>query len=168
MSGSDKSKQRESPPKSPKPSDRGPQNIIEFIDSQAPNTKSAIQRHTAQHAAAQRREARLQAVREGVRPRNLQWQRRSSPDAPHSRATAATRGSSHSSSPASSLQSNPFSFDNVSASDLNDPSGVSVSGSLAQPRRSSEHIPTYSPFEESVLLHRCKSALKLKPAIIIE
>src|SRR5271154_5343723 len=164
MSGSDKSKQRESPPKSPKPSDRGPQNIIEFIDSQAPNTKSAIQRHTAQHAAAQRREARLQAVREGVRPRNLQWQRRSSPDAPHFRATIATSGSSLSPSPASSLLSGPFPFDNVSTSDLNDPSGVSVPESLAQPRRSSEHVPTYSPSEESILQHRCKSVFKLEPA----
>lgn len=55
---------------------QGPANIIEFVDSQDPNVKSAIQRHTAYHSAAQRREARLRSLRRGNQPRYLEWGRR--------------------------------------------------------------------------------------------
>jgi hypothetical protein len=55
---------------------QGPGNIIEFVDSQDPNVKSAIQRHTAYHSAAQRREARLRSLRRGTQPRYLEWGRR--------------------------------------------------------------------------------------------
>jgi hypothetical protein len=54
----------------------GPANVIEFVDSQDPNVKSAIQRHTAYHSAAQRRDARLRSLRRGTQPRYLEWGRR--------------------------------------------------------------------------------------------
>ena len=54
---------------------------FEFIDSQNPNTKSQIQRHTAHHAVQQRREAARQRLsRESSTPRILEWQRRSNPE----------------------------------------------------------------------------------------
>lgn len=56
--------------------DSGPSNVIEFVDSQDPNVKSAIQRHTAYHSAAQRREARLRSLRRGSQSRFLEWSRR--------------------------------------------------------------------------------------------
>lgn len=56
-------------------------NIIEFVDSQDPNVKSAIQRHTAYHSAAQRREAKIQSLRRGSQSRYLEWGRRPGPDA---------------------------------------------------------------------------------------
>ena len=55
---------------------QGPPNIIAFVDSQDPNVKSAIQRHTAYHSAAQRREARMQSLRRGTQSRYLDWGRR--------------------------------------------------------------------------------------------
>ena len=55
---------------------QGPANIIEFVDSQDPNVKSAIQRHTAYHSAAQRREARMQSLRRGTQSSYLDWGRR--------------------------------------------------------------------------------------------
>lgn len=51
--------------------------LITFVDSQDPNSRSAIQRHTAHHSNAQRRNARLQSLR-STRPRLLEWQRRPS------------------------------------------------------------------------------------------
>lgn len=51
-------------------------NVIEFVDSQDPNVKSAIQRHTAYHSAAQRREARLKSLRRSNQSRFLEWGRR--------------------------------------------------------------------------------------------
>jgi len=59
------------------PRTSGPFLSYEFIDSQDPNTKSQIQRHTAHHAVQQRREAaRKRLLREGSTPRLLAWQRR--------------------------------------------------------------------------------------------
>lgn len=51
--------------------------LITFVDSQDPNSRSTIQRHTAHHSNAQRRDARLQSLRSN-RPRLLEWQRRPS------------------------------------------------------------------------------------------
>lgn len=53
--------------------------LITFVDSQDPNSRSAIQRHTAHHSNAQRQEARMRSLRIN-RPRLLQWQRRPSVD----------------------------------------------------------------------------------------
>ena len=70
---------------------QGAGNIIEFVDSQDPNVKSAIQRHTAYHSAAQRREQRLRSLRRGSQSRYLEWGRRPVSEPP---ATSPTRGSS--------------------------------------------------------------------------
>jgi hypothetical protein len=63
---------------SPTPKMSRPSLNYEFVDSQDPNTKSQIQRHTAQHAVQQRREAaRQRLLRENRTPRVFEWQRRS-------------------------------------------------------------------------------------------
>lgn len=50
---------------------------LTFVNSQDPNSRSTIQRHTARHSNAQRRIARLQSLRgSSSRPRLLEWQRR--------------------------------------------------------------------------------------------
>lgn len=53
--------------------------LITFVDSQDPSSRSAIQRHTARHSNAQRRDARLQSLQSN-RPRLLEWHRRPSAD----------------------------------------------------------------------------------------
>ncbi|KIX00216.1 uncharacterized protein Z518_10354 [Rhinocladiella mackenziei CBS 650.93] len=50
--------------------------MIEFVDSQDPNVRSAIQRHTAYHSAAQRRDARSRLLRRSSQTRYLEWGRR--------------------------------------------------------------------------------------------
>ncbi|KAI1622486.1 hypothetical protein EDD37DRAFT_651760 [Exophiala viscosa] len=57
------------------PSTRPP-NLVEFVDSQDPNVRSAIQRHTAYHSAAQRRDARSRLLRRSSQSRYLEWGRR--------------------------------------------------------------------------------------------
>jgi hypothetical protein len=68
----------------------GPPTIIEFVDSQDPNVKSAIQRHTAYHSAAQRREARLRSLRRGSQPRVLEWGRRPLSEPPSTTVSGAS------------------------------------------------------------------------------
>jgi len=53
-----------------------PPNLVEFVDSQDPNVRSAIQRHTAYHSAAQRRDARSRLLRRSSQSRYLEWSRR--------------------------------------------------------------------------------------------
>ncbi|KIV77607.1 hypothetical protein PV11_09396 [Exophiala sideris] len=53
-----------------------PPNLVEFVDSQDPNVRSAIQRHTAYHSAAQRRDARSRLLRRSSQSRYLEWGRR--------------------------------------------------------------------------------------------
>lgn len=60
-----------------RPRGRAARPLITFVDSQDPNSRSAIQRHTAFHSNQQRRDARLQSLRNTSRPRLLEWQRRS-------------------------------------------------------------------------------------------
>lgn len=72
--------------------------MITFVDSQDPRSRSAIQRHTAFHSNAQRRDARLQSLRSTSRPRVLEWQRR-----PQDGVMAATSTSASSSSSASPM-----------------------------------------------------------------
>jgi hypothetical protein len=61
----------------------------EFIDSQDPNSKSQIQRHTAYHAVQQRREAaRQRLLGGGPTPRVFQWLRR--PDAEDTSTTTSS------------------------------------------------------------------------------
>lgn len=73
---------------------------ITFVDSQDPNNRSAIQRHTAHHSNAQRRDARVRSLRSD-RPRLLEWQRRTSAEMDALSLTSAqTSASSTSVSPA--------------------------------------------------------------------
>jgi hypothetical protein len=61
----------------------------EFVDSQDPNTRSQIQRHTAHHAAQQRREAaRQRLLSETSTSRLFEWQRR--PDADNASPTTSS------------------------------------------------------------------------------
>jgi hypothetical protein len=91
---------RDDSPKSSAPRMPGPFLSYKFIDSQDPNTKSQIQRHTACHAAQQRREAsRQRLLREGSTPRLLEWQRRSSPKATSSTISFSNRTNSLPTSP---------------------------------------------------------------------
>lgn len=53
-----------------------PANIIEFVNSDDPNVRSTIQRHTAYHSAAQRRDARSRLLRRSSQSRYLEWGRR--------------------------------------------------------------------------------------------
>jgi hypothetical protein len=66
---------------------------IEFVDSQAPNVRSAIQRHTAYHSAAQRREARSRRLRQATQPRYLEWSRRHPPDREVAEQSTSSRSS---------------------------------------------------------------------------
>ncbi|EXJ81475.1 hypothetical protein A1O3_07767 [Capronia epimyces CBS 606.96] len=75
-------------------------NLIEFVDSQDPNVRSAIQRHTAYHSAAQRRDARSRLLRRSSQTRYLEWGRR------HQQSTEATPATSSASS-ASSVSRSP-------------------------------------------------------------
>lgn len=70
--------------------------LITFVDSQDPNSRSAIQRHTAHHSNAQRRNARLQSLR-STRPRLLEWQRRPNAE-PDSLAVTSPHSSTSSTS----------------------------------------------------------------------
>lgn len=81
---------------------RQPSNIIEFVDSQDPNVRSAIQRHTAYHSAAQRREARSRLLRRSSQTRYLDWTRRPRTE-PEIATSSASSASSVSISPATSV-----------------------------------------------------------------
>ncbi|KAJ9605100.1 hypothetical protein H2200_010490 [Cladophialophora chaetospira] len=72
---------------------RQPSNIIEFVDSQDPNVRSAIQRHTAYHSAAQRREARSRLLRRSSQTRYLDWTRRPRTDTDIATSSASSASS---------------------------------------------------------------------------
>lgn len=71
---------------------------ITFVDSQDPNSRSTIQRHTAHHSNAQRRQARLEILRRD-RPRVLEWTRRANSADVLSVTSASSSASSSSISP---------------------------------------------------------------------
>ena len=77
----------------------GPANVIEFVDSQSPNVKSAIQRHTAYHSAAQRRDARLRSLQRGSQSRYLEWGRRPVSEPPNTSSSGGTGAASFSAAP---------------------------------------------------------------------
>lgn len=81
-------------------------NLIEFVDSQDPNVRSAIQRHTAYHSAAQRREARSRLLRRSSSSRYFEWARRPGTD-PDVATSSASSASSVSMSPAPSMSERP-------------------------------------------------------------
>jgi hypothetical protein len=71
-------------------SGRQPSNVIEFVNSEDPNVRSAIQRHTAYHSAAQRREARSRLLRRSSQARYLEWTRRPVTDADFATSSASS------------------------------------------------------------------------------
>lgn len=78
--------------------------LITFVNSQDPKSRSAIQRHTAHHSNAQRRDARIQSLRSN-RPRLLEWHRRPSAEVDAlSVSSPQTSVSSASVSPAPTLR----------------------------------------------------------------
>lgn len=79
-----------------------PPNLIEFVNSQDPNVRSAIQRHTAYHSAAQRRDARSRLLRRSSQSRYLEWGRR--PPRGDADTTTTSSASSASISPAPSTE----------------------------------------------------------------
>lgn len=137
-----------------------PPNVIEFIDSQDPNTKSAIQRHTAYHSAAQRRDARMQLLRRGSQSRYFEWGRRPVAEAPGQGPTIASPQSSTSSLSISPLRS-PERLTGVSTPSLN--AGGQVTPELTtlshvSSQESTILEPVTTAFEESVI-EDCKSTI---------
>lgn len=128
---------------------QGPANIIEFVDSQDPNVKSAIQRHTAYHSAAQRRDARLRSLRRGGSSRFLEWGRRPVSEPP---ATSPTAGSPTTSTSLASLTRTQTgsSFEDTPTR-LRAPSFSSAPGS----RSISPQVPVSA--QEEAVLNQCKS-----------
>lgn len=123
----------------------GPANIIEFVDSQDPNVKSAIQRHTAYHSAAQRRDARLRSLRRGSQSRFLEWSRRPVSEPPTKTAiSSSTTALSDPQETLSSLQSS--SSSEIGEGLLNVPGVASAPHS----RSNSPRVPL-STQEEGVL-----------------
>ncbi|EXJ65145.1 hypothetical protein A1O7_01485 [Cladophialophora yegresii CBS 114405] len=68
-------------------------NVIEFVNSEDPNVRSAIQRHTAYHSAAQRREARSRLLRRSSQARYLEWTRRPTTDTDIATSSASSASS---------------------------------------------------------------------------
>ena len=99
MSSNEDASRRSTPPSSEEPSRSRthPCQNITFVDSQDPNRRSAIQRHTAVHSNAQRRDARLQTLRGRSRPRFLEWQRRDDSIGPLNSPPSSTSSTSKSS-----------------------------------------------------------------------
>lgn len=82
-------------------SSRRRQTVVEFVDSQDPNVRSTIQRHTAYHSAAQRRETRSRLLQRASQTRYFEWGRRAPRQDTETSTSSAT--SSHSISPVPSL-----------------------------------------------------------------
>lgn len=139
---------------------QGPANIIEFVDSQDPNVKSAIQRHTAYHSAAQRREARLRSLRRGSQPRILEWGRR--PDSePPTKATAGSGTSATGNLEPLARSQTASSTDEVSA-----PVASRLCMSAPGSRSISPRVPLSS--QEEAVLRSCKSISSLASSLPLD
>ncbi|OAP62218.1 hypothetical protein AYL99_04421 [Fonsecaea erecta] len=121
-------------------SSRRSSNIIEFVDSQNPNVRSAIQRHTAYHSAAQRREARSRLLRRSSQTRYFEWTRRPRGDADVATSSASS-ASSVSISPAPSIPGRP---EHPSRTTSDEQETVSSSGGEAAADSALEPLPSTS------------------------
>ena len=154
--GDDEKSRKSSPSRSTRPSNRpsgtrprpGPANIIEFVDSQDPNVKSAIQRHTAYHSAAQRREARLQSLRRGNQLRYLDWGSRQGTESAQPMSPESSSSSLSSFSAFVKHQT-----DTIIGSPQTNPGNLLPTPDLSLSRQSSgeSSIPSLKPVEESSL-----------------
>ncbi len=125
--------------------------VIEFIDSQDPNVKSAIQRHTAYHSAAQRREARIQSLRRGRQSRFLEWGRRQGAEsAPAISPSSSSSPSQHTTTlQAADPDISPGSTRTSSATGL--PVSEAQTLSRLTSRESASITTTLTPAEETLL-----------------
>lgn len=135
-------------------------NLIEFVDSQDPNVRSAIQRHTAYHSAAQRRDARSRLLRRSSQTRYLEWGRRPSQNTEVTPATSSTSSaSSVSRSPAPSGSERPQPPSRESSGQTEQESETSTS--LSETISNSGTAPVAGPgiSDEESILQFCKSFL---------
>ncbi|RVX72364.1 hypothetical protein B0A52_04569, partial [Exophiala mesophila] len=107
-------------------------NTIEFVDSQDPNVRSAIQRHTAYHSAAQRRDARTRYLQRPGRSRFLPWGRRPARGRSEQPTSSASSASSLSISPVPSIE-RPADQSRSSSNPLDQDSQASNSRSASLP-----------------------------------
>lgn len=129
-----------------------PPNIIEFVNSQDPNVRSAIQRHTAYHSAAQRRDARSRLLRRSSQSRYLEWGRR--PPRGDADTTTASSASSASISPAPSTERPRQDRTSSNLTDQESETSQSRSASITEMEASvpsSKSIP-----EDDAILQFCK------------
>ena len=133
------------------------QNAIEFVDSQDPNVRSAIQRHTAYHSAAQRRDARSRLLRRSSQSRYLEWGRRPRLDTDVTTSSASS-ASSVSISPAPSMSERPEHQGQTSSStQAEQESDRSTSRSASIPGIETMTIVPPAMSEEDSILQFCKS-----------
>lgn len=140
-----------------------PPNVVEFVDSQDPNVRSAIQRHTAYHSAAQRRDARSRLLRRSSQSRYLEWGRRP-PRLESERTTSSTSSatSSLSISPAPSASERPELPSRSSSNQTDQESDVSVTQSTSVGAGEDTPLtpsPAISP--DDAVLHFCKCSTEV-------
>ena len=146
MSSPEDRRQDTSPTRPEAGAEEGSRNLIEFVDSRAPDSRSTIQRHTAYYSAARRRRARSSLLRPAGHSRYLEWLRNPSSD------NAQVTPSSSSTSSASASPS-PLPLELRSGRIIR---GGHMSQQTAPSSRSSEAetavvLDPLTPLEESVL-----------------
>ncbi|KIV94238.1 hypothetical protein PV10_02024 [Exophiala mesophila] len=142
-------------------------NTIEFVDSQDPNVRSAIQRHTAYHSAAQRRDARTRYLQRPGQSRFLPWGRRPARGRSEQPTSSASSVSSLSISPVPSIE-RPADQSRSSSNPLDQDSQASNSRSASLPDTDttlSVSVSTNNVRDEAVLeFCKCNTGIKLSPS----
>lgn len=125
-----------------------PPNVIEFVNSQDPNVRSAIQRHTAYHSAAQRRDARSRLLGRSSQSRYLEWGRR--PSRGDADTTTTSSASSASISPAPSTERPRQSQTSSNPTDQESETSQSRSASVTE-MESSQPPPLSIPQDDRII-----------------
>lgn len=130
--------------------------LITFVDSQDPNSRSTIQRHTAHHSNAQRRDARMRSLRSN-RPRLLEWQRRSSAETDSLSVTSPPSSTSSASlSPAPGLRP-PLSAAGDTSTELTKSAAKSATAASTPNQSALEDQPAITdPVISDELIEDCK------------
>lgn len=130
---------------------------IEFVDSQDPNVRSAIQRHTAYHSAAQRRDARTRYLQRPGQSRFLPWGRRTARENNDQPVSSASSNSSVSISPVPSIErATNRSRGSSHALDQDSQGSNSRSASLAE-TETTQSATILSTSRDDAILEFCKS-----------
>ncbi|KAK5273055.1 hypothetical protein LTR99_002448 [Exophiala xenobiotica] len=140
-------------------------NVVEFVDSQDPNVRSAIQRHTAYHSAAQRRETRSRLLRRSSQTRYFEWGRR--PPLSTETSTSSTT-SSVSMSPAPSISDRPelaSASSNALDSDDNPSISVTATDSISTPGPTIHSDDSILQFYTANFCVHCRSRDSLDTAV---